>query len=108
MLSNFVLYRQLVDLLKAHKHFLLLGIITSLLAAAIDAGLAALLEPMINKGFSQERTVTTTWIGSAVITIMVVRAAMFFASDREIFSNAPVKTIFFPTTFPTNFVFSIC
>lgn len=81
MLSNFILYRQLVDLLKAHKHFLLLGIITSLLAAAIDAGLAALLEPMINKGFSQERGLSTTWVGSAVITIMVVRAAMFFSSD---------------------------
>ena len=81
MLNNLVLYQKLLDLLKAHKTFLLLGILTSFLAAGTDAGLAAMLEPMINQGFSESRQVPLSWIGVAVITVMTVRATMFFSSE---------------------------
>ncbi len=81
MLNNLVLYQKLIDLLKAHKTFLLLGIITSFLAAGTDAGLAAMLEPMINQGFSDSREMPLTWIGVAVIAIMTIRATMFFSSE---------------------------
>lgn len=74
-------YKRLLNYVRAYWGVLIAGILASIFAPLIDAGLMALLRPLINHGFTSEVTPFVAWLPVAVLSIFFIRSAAYFTSD---------------------------
>jgi len=74
-------YNKLMIFIKPYWLSLIIGITTTVIASSVDAGLMALLRPLINHGFSQDKIAFAGWIPFIVVSIFLLRSLSCFGSD---------------------------
>lgn len=74
-------YWRLLRTMRPYRWIFLLGILGSVTGAGVDASLAWLIEPIINKGFIDQDMLFIQWLPVLIIGIFILRGGSSFTSS---------------------------
>ncbi len=77
-------YKRLLLSIKPYWKVFFLGILTTVLASLVDASLAWLIKPVINKGFIDRDMVFIHWLPLGVIILFIIRGLTNLSSNYHI------------------------